>query len=137
MILLRLIDEINIFIGKAVSYLIRAGIVEPDLLGHLNGEVTVGMKQWNAVGDDLKATFNEIVRATSADASAHFLHRDLLRKKDFVAMGGELVQLDEEAQYNLRRYSLEVVDDFSKQDHKYCGRVGEMLHEFLKVTGRA
>jgi hypothetical protein len=61
----------------------------------------------------------------------------LLRKKDFVAMGGELTQLDQEAQDNLRRYSLEVVDDFSKQDPKYCGRVGEMLHEFLKVTGRA
>ncbi|MFP5508483.1 MAG: TRAP transporter substrate-binding protein [Alphaproteobacteria bacterium] len=112
-------------------------IVEPDLLGHLNGEVMVGLEQWNSIGDELKATFNEIVRATSADASAHFLHRDLLRKQDFVAMGGELTQLDQEAQDNLRKYSLEVVDDFSKQDPKYCGRVGEMLHEFLKVTGRA
>jgi TRAP-type C4-dicarboxylate transport system substrate-binding protein len=112
-------------------------IIEPDLLGHLNGEVMVGLEQWNSLGDELKATFNEIVRATSADASAHFLHQDLLRKQDFVEMGGELVQLDQEAQENLRRYSLEVVDDFSEQDPKYCGRVGEMLHEFLRITGRA
>jgi TRAP-type mannitol/chloroaromatic compound transport system substrate-binding protein len=113
-------------------------IVEPDLLGHLNGEVMVGMDQWNAIGDELKAVFNEVVRATSAEAAAHFLYRDILRKQDFVSeRGGELVRLEDETLEDLRRFSLEVVDDYSQQDPQFCGRVGEMLHEFLRVTGRA
>ncbi|MBY6092595.1 TRAP transporter substrate-binding protein [Maritimibacter alkaliphilus] len=112
-------------------------IIAPDLIGHLNGEVMVGLDAWNKIGTDLQATVNEIVRAASADASAHFLYQDLLRKQDFEEMGGEVLTLDEEAQANLRRYSLEVVDEYSQKDPKYCGRVGEMLHEFLKVTDRA
>lgn len=112
-------------------------IIEPDLLGHLNGEVFVGMNAWNAIGDELKAVVNEVVRATSAEAAAHFLYRDIQFKQQFAnEMDGELVQLDEEALNNLRRASLEVVDDFSAQDPQYSGRLGEMLHEFLRVTGR-
>jgi TRAP-type mannitol/chloroaromatic compound transport system substrate-binding protein len=113
-------------------------IIEPDLLGHLNGEVMVSQERWNAVGDDIKTIVTAITRATSAEAAAHFLHRDLLRKQDFVDdHGGELVQLDEQALADLRRYSLEVVDDFSQQDPEYSGRLGEMLHEFLRTSGRA
>lgn len=109
-------------------------IIEPDLLGHLNGEVIVGLEKWNSLGNDLKATFNEIVRATSADASAHFLYRDMLYKKEFVKKhGGKIVQLDNEAVNNLRKFSLQVVDEFSKKDPKYCGRVGKMLHEFQSL----
>ncbi|QFT67923.1 Lactate-binding periplasmic protein precursor [Labrenzia sp. THAF35] len=111
-------------------------IVRPDLLGHLNGEVLVSLERWNSIGTDLQATFNEIVRATSADASAHFLYRDMLYTKEFIEeMNGELSQLDEEALMNLHKYSLEVVDEYSEKDPKYCGRVGEMLHEFQKLRG--
>jgi len=111
-------------------------IVRPDLVGHLNGEVIVGLENWNKIGPDLQATFNEIVRATSADASAHFLYRDMTYAKQFVdEMGGELTTLDEEALANLRRYSLEVVDEYSAKDPEYCGVVGPMLHEFQKLRG--
>ena len=113
-------------------------IAEPDLLGHMNGEVFAGQEAWNGLGDDLKATVSEIVRATSADASAHFVYRDMLFKKQFVEeMGGELTQLDENAQADLRRYSMEVVDEFSARDPEYSGRVGEMLHEFQRLRGLA
>jgi hypothetical protein len=81
---------------------------------------------------------NEIVRATSAEAAAHFLHRDILSKQTFVNdMGGELVRIDDDALAALRAASLSVVDDFSAQDPTYCGRLGEMLHDFLRLTGRA
>ncbi|MEY3003701.1 MAG: hypothetical protein RLZZ491_877 [Pseudomonadota bacterium] len=113
-------------------------IMEPDLLGHLNGEVMVGLDAWNAVGEDIRATVNEIVRATSAEAAAHFLYRDIQFKQKFVSeMSGELVRIDDEALGALRTASLQVVDDFSAQDPKYCGRLGEMLHDFLRMTGRA
>lgn len=113
-------------------------IMEPDLLGHLNGEVMVGLDAWNAVGEDIRAVVNEVVRATSAEAAAHFLYRDHQFKQQFVnEMGGELVRIDDEALAALRTASLAVVDDFSVQDPTYSGRLGEMLHEFLRVTGRA
>lgn len=113
-------------------------IIEPDLLGHLNGEVMVGMNNWNAVGEDVRTIVQQITRAASAEAAAHFLYRDHLRKQDFVNdHGGELVQLDDAAVADLKRHSLAVVDDFSAQDPQYSGRVGEMLHEYLRVTGQA
>ncbi|MDP5217293.1 hypothetical protein Q5Y75_08705 [Ruegeria sp. 2205SS24-7] len=98
--------------------------------------VFAGMKAWDALGDDLKAAVSEIVRATSADASAYFVYRDMPLKKKFVEeMGGELTQLDANTIADLQRYYLEVVDDFSAKDPKYCGRVGEMLHEYQRLRG--
>ncbi|EEW56819.1 putative mannitol-binding protein [Ruegeria sp. TrichCH4B] len=111
-------------------------IVRPDLLGHMNGEVIVSMDKWNAIGSDIQAIFNEIVRATSADASAHFLNRDLHYMKQFTEeMNGELCWLDADAVADLRRYSLEVVDEYSAKDPTYCGKVGAMLHEFQTLRG--
>jgi TRAP-type mannitol/chloroaromatic compound transport system substrate-binding protein len=113
-------------------------IMEPDLIGHLNGEVMVGLDAWNAIGDELKAVVNEITRATSAEAAAHFLYRDYLFKQQFVAEnGGELIRMEDDTLAALRAASLEVVDEFSAQDPQYSGRLGEMLHEFLRMTGRA
>lgn len=111
-------------------------IVRPDLVGHLNGEVIVGLDTWSKSSPEIQAIFNEIVRATSADASAHFLYRDMTYAQQFVdEMGGELTQLDEEALENLRRYSLEVVDEYSAKDPEYCGKLGPMLHELQKLRG--
>lgn len=113
-------------------------IVQPDLVSQLNGEVMVGMEPWNAIGDDLKATFNEVVRATSADASAHFLHQDLVRKDEFVnELGGEITNLDPAVVEELRVKSMEVVDEFAERDPDYSGRVAELLHEFMRLTGKA
>ncbi len=111
-------------------------IVRPDLVGHLNGEVIVGMDKWDSIGPEVQATFNEIVRATSADASAHFLNRDMLYAQKFVdEMGGELTTLDDEALTSLRQHSLEVVDEYSAKDPDYCGKLGPMLHDFQKLRG--
>ncbi|WP_417249480.1 TRAP transporter substrate-binding protein [Celeribacter sp.] len=113
-------------------------IVQPDLVSQLNGEVMVGMEAWNAIGDDLKATFNEIVRATSADASAHFLHQDLVRKDEFVKeLGGEITNLEPAVVEELRVKSMEVVDEYAERDPNYSGRVAELLHEFMRLTGKA
>lgn len=112
-------------------------IIEPDLVGHLNGEVMVGLDAWNSISTELQAVVNEVTRATSAEAAAHFLYRDYLYKQEFVNnMGGTLTQMDDDTVRALRTASLEVVDDFSAQDPKYSGRLGEMLREFLTMTGR-
>jgi TRAP-type mannitol/chloroaromatic compound transport system substrate-binding protein len=112
-------------------------VQQPDLVSHLNGEVMVALDKWNAIGDDLKAVFNEIVRSTSADASAHFLHRDYLGAKSFTENeGGTITMLDEETIVALRTASLEVVDEFSERDPQYSGAVGAMLHDFMRMTGK-
>lgn len=111
-------------------------IIRPDLVGHLNGEVIVGLENWNKISPELQATFNEVVRATSADASAHFLYRDMTYSKQFVdELGGELTTLDDQALSDLRRHSLEVVDAYSAKDPEYCGKLGPMLHEFQTLRG--
>ncbi|MBK5926251.1 TRAP transporter substrate-binding protein [Rhodobaculum claviforme] len=113
-------------------------IIEPDLLGHLNGEVMVGTQAWNAVGEDIRAVVTEITRATSAEAAAHFLYRDIQFKQRFVEeFGGELVRLDDDALAQLRTASMAVVDEFSAQDPQYSGRLGEMLHDFMRQLGRS
>ena len=113
-------------------------IIEPDLVGHLNGEVMVGLEAWNALGDDLRAVVTDVTRAMSAEAAAHFLYRDILFKQEFVNdFGGELIQMEDDTLQALRTASREVVDEHAAQDPEYSGRLGEMLHAFLKTTGRA
>jgi TRAP-type mannitol/chloroaromatic compound transport system substrate-binding protein len=112
-------------------------IIEPDLVGHLNGEVMVGLEAWNSIGTELQAVVNEVTRATSAEAAAHFLYRDYLYKQEFVNdFNGTLTRMNDETVAAFRTASLEVVDEFSAQDPEYSGRLGEMLREFLTMTGR-
>ena len=106
-------------------------------MGHLNGEVFVNQQAWDSVGDDIRAIVTEITRATSAEAAAHFLYRDILFKEEFVSdFDGELVQLDDDAMAALTSASLEVVDEFSEQDPNHSARLGEMLHEYLRTLGK-
>jgi TRAP-type mannitol/chloroaromatic compound transport system substrate-binding protein len=112
-------------------------VQQPDLVSHLSGEVMVNLKKWNSIGRDLQATFNEIVRATSADASAHFLYHDYLGAKQYTEKeGGTITTLDADTIGALRSASLQVVDEFSARDPKYSGKVGALLHEFMRMTGK-
>ena len=121
---------IHLAAQAGVRYSLENPVVyaQSNLIGHLNGEVMVGLDAWNKIGTDLQATVNEIVRAASADASAHFLYQDLLRKQDFEEMGGEVLTLDEEAQANLRR-SMAVL--FIEEKPELIERDGE---EILRST---
>jgi TRAP-type mannitol/chloroaromatic compound transport system substrate-binding protein len=113
-------------------------IIEPDLIGHLNGEVMVGLDAWESIGEELRAVVSQATRAMSAEAAAHFLHRDILYKQEFVEnFNGTLVRMEDEVVQNFRTASLEVVDELAEQDPEYCGKLGPMLHDFLRMTGRA
>lgn len=99
-------------------------------------EVNVGLDTWNKISPEIQAIFNEVVRATSADASAHFLYSDMTYAQQFVdEKSGELTPLDDEALENLRRYALEVVDEYSAKDPDYCGKLGPLLHEVQTLRG--
>ncbi|MCP1677173.1 TRAP-type mannitol/chloroaromatic compound transport system substrate-binding protein [Natronocella acetinitrilica] len=112
-------------------------IMQPDMLSHSNGEFIVNMDRWNELGSDHKRVIHECVRAMSADASAHFRHRDFLLMEEFVQdFGGEIVQMDPSVMEAIQRESMVVVDEISEQDPRYSGRVGEILHEFMRLTGK-
>ena len=112
-------------------------IVTPDFLSHSNGEFIVAMDKWDKLGDDHKRIIHTAVRAMSAKASAHFRYRDFLGMDEFTGqMGKNLSQVNDDVMSQLRTHSMEVVDEYSKEDPEYCGRVGELLHEFMRLTGK-
>ncbi|WP_264214408.1 TRAP transporter substrate-binding protein DctP [Leisingera thetidis] len=116
---------------------VTSHIVTPDFLSHSNGEFIVGMEQWNRLGEDHKRIVNSAVRAMSANASAHFRHLDFLRMKEFTEeMGKDIVTVSPSVMAELRDKSLEVVDEYSKGDPEFSGRIGEKLHEFMRLTGK-
>ena len=49
---------------------------------------------------------------------------------------GQLTQMDEDTVAQLRKFSIEVVDEYSKKDPKYCAKAGDLLKDLLKMTGR-
>jgi len=112
-------------------------VVQPDFLGHSNGEFLVSMEQWNRLGSDHKRVIEAEVRAMSAKASAHFRYRDFLHMDEFTTeMGKAISTANEDVMALLRQKSMEVVDEYSAEDPEHCGRVGELLHEFMRMTGR-
>ncbi|WP_026759049.1 substrate-binding domain-containing protein [Sediminimonas qiaohouensis] len=116
---------------------VTSNIVTPDFLSHSNGEFIVGMEQWNRIGSDHKRIIHDAVRAMSANASAHFRHLDYIRMKEFTDdMGKNISTVTPDVMQQLRAKSLEVVDEYSQEDPEYCGRLGDMMHEFMKLTGK-
>lgn len=112
-------------------------IMQPDLLGHMNGEVFVSQDAWDALGSDLKRAVDDATKAASIDSSALFRHHDFLRMKDFEEeFDGEIVQMDSNVIEEMRVKSLEVVDEVSERDPEYSGKIGDLLHEFMRLTGK-
>jgi TRAP-type mannitol/chloroaromatic compound transport system substrate-binding protein len=112
-------------------------IMRPDLVAHTNGEVIINMNQWNKLGNDHKQVLDTAIRATSIDSSASFSLRDHQYMDEFVSKyKGEIVQMDSSVIDQIRKHSMAVVDEVSKRDAKYSGKVGAILHEFMKMTGK-
>ncbi len=113
-------------------------IIQPNLASHQNSEVFVSLKAWNKLGSDFKKVIEDAVLATHLEAAGMFMMRDLQRMQDFqTEYKGEIVQMNAEAVALLRSKSLEVVDEISKRDPKYSGRIGNILREFMTLTGKA
>jgi len=112
-------------------------IVQPNLAMQTLGEVFVTKKIWDGLPKDIQRVLLDCTTAASVDANAWFRYRDFqdteLFKEKFK---GQVVTLEPEAVAMMRKFSLEVIDEYSKLDPKYCGRVGELMHKFLKMTGK-
>lgn len=112
-------------------------ILQPNLIGHTNGEVIVNMKKWNELGEDHKQVLDSIVRATSINSSSLFTYYDHKLMKEFKEKyNGEIIQMDPSVMEAIRKYSMEVVMEDAKRDPKYSGKVADLLQEFMQLTGK-
>lgn len=112
-------------------------IIQPNLASHQNSEVFVSLKAWEKLGADFKKVIEDAVLATHLEAAGMFMVRDLQRMQDFqTEHKGEIVQMNEDSVAMIRSKSLEVIDEISKRDPDYSGRVGSILRDFMKLTGK-
>jgi TRAP-type C4-dicarboxylate transport system substrate-binding protein len=109
-------------------------IIQPNLAMQTLGEVMVNKKTWDGMPEDLQQIIKDCTLATNADSNAWFRYYDFVDMQKFQDdYNGKIVQMNSQAVERLREHSLEVIDEYSKMDPKYCGRVGDLMHKFLKM----
>ncbi|NYT64409.1 TRAP transporter substrate-binding protein DctP [Alcaligenaceae bacterium] len=118
---------------EVTSYILR-----PNFLGHTNGEVIINMKKWNELGEDHKQVLDSVLRATSINSSAQFTYNDYLLMEKFTKdFNGEIVNMGGDVMEQVRKHSMDVVNEDAKKDEKYSGKVTTLLNEFMRLTGKA
>ena len=112
-------------------------IIQPNLAMQTLGEIFVNKKEWDGLPKDLQRILLDCGLATNADSNAWFRYYDFIDMDLFKSQyKGQIVTMAPETVATMRTFSLEVIDEYSKLDPKYCGRVGELMHKFLKMTGK-
>ena len=112
-------------------------IVMPYLANVNNGEIIMNQKKWDELPPHLKAIVEECANSCGTDFLRWSGYNDILDIKEFQEKKmGQLSRMDEDTVAQLRNFSIEVVDEYSKKDPKYCAKAGELLKDLLKKTGR-
>ena len=112
-------------------------IIQPNLAMQTLGEVFVNKKVYDGMPKDLQRILLDCTLATNADSNAWFRYRDFIDAEEFKAkFKGKIVNMDPAAVATMRKHSMAVIDEYSKLDPKYCGKVGALLHKFMKMTGK-
>ena len=108
-------------------------------LSHQNiGEILMNKKVWDALPNDQKRLLEDCTHAMNALSNPWYVYRDYIHMKEFTSsqFKGEIVTMNPDTVSLFRKYSMDVVDEYSKLDPKYCGEVGALLHKFMKMTGK-
>ena len=112
-------------------------IVMPYLAGINNGEIIMNQKKWDELPEDFKAIIEECAASTGIDFLRWSGYNDYIDIDKFQKEKmGELSYMDEDTVAQMRKFSIEVVDEYSKKDPKYCGKAGALLKDLLKMNGR-
>lgn len=112
-------------------------IITPFLTQQTLGEIFVNKTVWDSLPKDHKRVLTDCCLAANADSNAWFAYRDYQDMDEFQAKyNGKIVKMNPDTVALMRKYSLEVIDEYSQKDPKYCGKVGELLHKFIKMTGK-
>jgi TRAP-type C4-dicarboxylate transport system substrate-binding protein len=111
-------------------------IILPFMAKVSNAEIFMNQKLWKTLPADVK----QVLESCAVDVSAKMqsnVYGDYLKIDEFQKKGfGELVNMDEKSVELLTKYSLDVIDEYSKKDPKYCGRAGALLKEFFRIRAR-
>lgn len=112
-------------------------IIRPFFANLTNCEIFMNLETWNKLPTDLKALLENVAKANAADSLTWFTYYDHVRMKEYEEKKiGTMVWMDDKTVKKVTEYSLEVVDEYSKKDPKYCGPAGKLLRDFLKLVGR-
>jgi len=112
-------------------------IVMPNLAEINNGEIIINQKKWDALPPHLQAILGECANSCGVDYLVwseynNVVDLNLWNQKKM----GEVSTIDPDTVAQLRKFSLEVVDEYSKKDPKYSAKAGAMLKELMKMTGK-
>ena len=112
-------------------------IVMPYLAGINNGEIIMNQKKWEDLPADLKAIVEECTTSAGIDFLKWSGYNDMLDIVKFQEENkGKLTHMDADTVSQMRKFSIEVVDEYSKKDPKYCAKAGELLKDLLKMNNR-
>jgi TRAP-type mannitol/chloroaromatic compound transport system substrate-binding protein len=112
-------------------------IIQPNLAMQTLGEIFVNKKIWDGLPADLKRILLDCCLATNADSNAWFRYRDFEDMELFKSQyKGKIIQMEPQTVAMMRAFSVDVIDEYSKKDPKYCGKVGALMHKFLTMTGK-
>ncbi|MBR9980507.1 MAG: TRAP transporter substrate-binding protein DctP [Desulfatitalea sp.] len=112
-------------------------IVMPYLAEVNNGEIIMNHKKWDELPNDMKAIVEECTNSTGIDFLKWSGYNDIIYINKFQKdKMGELSHMDQDTVAQMRKFSIDVVDEYSKKDPKYCAKAGELLKDLLKMTGR-
>lgn len=112
-------------------------IIMPFLANVNNGEIIVNQKKWDELPADLRAIVGECASSAAIDFLRWSSYHDMIYIETFQKEKmGELSYMDEDSVAQMRKFSLEVVDEYSKKDPKYSGKAGELLKDLMRMSGR-
>lgn len=112
-------------------------IVRPDLAKINNGEIIMNQKKWDALPSHLQTIIEESARFVGIDFLKWSAYNDFLDIKTWKEKKmGEISTLDENTVAQLRKFSFEVLDEYSKKDSKFCPKAVSLLKDLMKMTGK-
>ncbi|MFH1155502.1 MAG: TRAP transporter substrate-binding protein DctP [Pseudomonadota bacterium] len=112
-------------------------IVMPYLANINNGEIIMNQKKWDELPGDMKVIVEECAKSAGNDFLCWSGYNDMIDIQQFQQNKmGELSHMDADTVAQLRKFSIEVIDEYSKNDPKYCAKAGGLLKDLLKMTGR-
>jgi TRAP-type mannitol/chloroaromatic compound transport system substrate-binding protein len=115
-------------------YEVTSYYVQPNLTTCTNAEILINKKKFDKLPAYMQKVLLECGLCSNADASSWTVRQEIEALAKFQKRGGKISRLNDESVSLMKKYSLEVIDQYSKKDPKYCGKVGALLHEFLEKT---
>jgi len=112
-------------------------IVQPNLTGIDNGEIIISKKKWDNLPKDMQIIVEECAKGAAINHLRWTGYNDDLCLDEFKKNNmGEISYMEKDTIDQMRKYSFDVVEEYSKRDPKYCKKAGDLLKAQMKMKGR-